>query len=772
MPFVRDQISFSLIVPFDGRIDLVKDLIEVWAMQKEGRYHHSELILIYDGEISELPSISLKLALYKYGGTKLVATGEKSGPGPARNLGILNSVMDYLFFLDSDDLLVPNALDSIAQELVLNKETEVDILNFNWRLDIESEESKLPRRDYRWLTDSCIAFEQFTKHHMEGSCIFSVYSTRLVKTNQLTFPTGLHEDIHFHAKSLFLAQEIDYLDKVIYIKRNFGDGLTSVWNQSRINDYLGAYSTIVNLAETIHFCGKTHDEFASLTIPSAIASLCLKIPDDDFEIYFGLLKCIHESWFKENYKDSLPRLTIYSRVLKLLFSFDESTPEKMKSLKSTSLSCKDLHRSVYLAPNEIRTCCKRFFVEGEMKGDVRLIQVSEKNKARKRSVSARDIKLAKRDLYLNINYGEKTDCDGCPFIELSDWDKLESNLDIQLLSMEQHSVCNLRCTYCDDTYYGGLRENYDVGGLLQDLSATGSLDNLELVVWGGGEPVLDPMFKSYVGTVNEKSKNVVNRFLSNSLRFSESIADEIAGGSGLLVTSIDAGSEKTFKEIRGRGGFEKVWKNLQQYAAFDASRITIKYIFTKGNHTQNDIEGFLSKIVEYSLSDCFFQISSDFKDEVLGHNTIELVLYLFNRLNEIGCRFAYLDDLIWQRWSEQSRNNVWNAEFDLIGDKLRTSVLADPKLNEGLVFWGANQLTKLLLSSTEFRKRWNIVGIVDSNPQLWNTTISGIRVYPPGELTYADCKIFLSGIQSIHKLFFSLSEYGLSSSQVLRKILW
>lgn len=765
------KIGFSLIVPFVDRIQLVRELIQGYRVQSTGKNHYSELILVYDGSISDLTNISRDLEISEETDIRLIATNANAGPGPARNIGIQNSTMDYLFFLDSDDLLSVNALDLIAKELISHS-FGIEVLSFNWRLNSEAEEKKLPRRDYRWLSDSCLAFEQYLKHHMEGSCIFSVYSAQFVKTNELFFSNGIHEDILFHAKSLFLARHISYLDRIIYIKRDFHDGLTSTWNEGRIDHYLGAYQSVVNLAMNTHHCGKTHDEFIEMTIASAIASICLKLSLHDFEVSFPLLQYIRSSWYKQFYKNLLPGKTVYSQVLELLYSLDASTPERLHKLKDYSLSCKDLHRSVYLAPNEIRTCCKRFFVDGEMKGDVAVISISDVNEDVRATISATDLRLAKRDLYIDMNYGEKTDCDGCPFIELSNWDRFESTLDIQLLSMEQHSVCNLRCTYCDETYYGGLRAKYDVNNLLQNLSAVGALDNLELVVWGGGEPVLDPMFNNYVETVNKKSKSIVNRFLSNSLRFSESIANEIEKGSGLLVTSIDAGSEKIFKKVRGRAGFEKVWGNLQKYSSIDSSRVTIKYIFTEGNQTQLELEDFLSNIVDRKLEGCFFQISSDFKDEVLNLDTIEMALFLYYRLNELGCRFVYLDDLIWQRWDPKTRNFAWDTKFEILGDKLQTKILANPALEERIIFWGANQLTKLLLSNPEFRKRWKITGIVDSNPETWDSNISGIRISSPESIKDLNCKIFLSGVQSIHKLYYSISEYGFSYEQLLRKILW
>ena len=39
-------------------------------------------------------------------------------------------------------------------------------------------------------------------------------------------------------------------------------------------------------------------------------------------------------------------------------------------------TCKDLENSLYVAPNEIRACCKRFFYEGKMRGDAKLLDIN------------------------------------------------------------------------------------------------------------------------------------------------------------------------------------------------------------------------------------------------------------------------------------------------------------------------------------------------------------------------------------------------------------
>ena len=39
-------------------------------------------------------------------------------------------------------------------------------------------------------------------------------------------------------------------------------------------------------------------------------------------------------------------------------------------------SCEDLQGSIYFAPDVLRNCCQRFFVNEERKGDVEIIKIS------------------------------------------------------------------------------------------------------------------------------------------------------------------------------------------------------------------------------------------------------------------------------------------------------------------------------------------------------------------------------------------------------------
>ena len=40
-------------------------------------------------------------------------------------------------------------------------------------------------------------------------------------------------------------------------------------------------------------------------------------------------------------------------------------------------TCKDLEESLYVAPNELRSCCQRFFHKGKIRGDAKLINIKD-----------------------------------------------------------------------------------------------------------------------------------------------------------------------------------------------------------------------------------------------------------------------------------------------------------------------------------------------------------------------------------------------------------
>ena len=68
-----------------------------------------------------------------------------------------------------------------------------------------------------------------------------------------------------------------------------------------------------------------------------------------------------------------------------------------------TLSCEALHGSVYFAPDMLRHCCKRFFRNGKMQGDVKIFDVASRE-----DITFEKIVEHKKKLYDDINARKET----------------------------------------------------------------------------------------------------------------------------------------------------------------------------------------------------------------------------------------------------------------------------------------------------------------------------------------------------------------------------
>ena len=310
--------------------------------------------------------------------------------------------------------------------------------------------------------------------------------------------------------------------------------------------------------------------------------------------------------------------------------------------ETVMLACDPLVSAVYFAPNQIRTCCKRFHVDGAVKGDAVLLDTKDLGED-----PVGEILNAKSRLLQEINspdFSKSHQCHGCPWLKKYEED-ISLNLSLSQISFEMHSVCNMRCTYCSDVYYGGLNPDYNVDSLLASLKQYLSTLSFSAptIVFGGGEPVIFKDFKKILDFSVDVEPSQF-RIFTNSVVFSQEIKNYIDQDKIYVTTSIDAGCEDTFFKIRGLNAYHRVISNLTKYASCNPKNVTIKYIFTEDNSGLNEVEGFLAAISEAKLINCSFQISSDFKFDSLSSEQIKSISAMRSGLLDLNITDIYVDD--------------------------------------------------------------------------------------------------------------------------------
>lgn len=434
---------------------------------------------------------------------------------------------------------------------------------------------------------------------------------------------------------------------------------------------------------------------------------------------------------------------------------DEATKE--------SWSCPDLHHSLFVAPNELRHCCKRFFVDGELCGDVPIFDISNDPE----SFSVARILQAKKKLHNQINQDEKTPCSGCPWLEKRQWGAFEQ-FELRHLSLEPHSVCNLRCSYCSDTYYGGKWPKYDLmellAGLLQDAKIAKDLS----VVWGGGEPTLLKNFDEIFSMVLNHFKPASNRVFSNAMIVNSTLLKYLKQGKVTMTTSIDAGTEDVFKLVRGKAGLYKVLENLRIYLENGAIGITIKYIFTNGNSSQDQVQKFINEIKSFNLTSCSFQISSDFKHEEIDDTVCLSCLEMVCKLNESGIDLLNIDDHLRPRLGAylDKIGGPNQLPENLSARKYFASTAEYPRIS----IWGAGQYAMRMKHQCNLFRTSELVRFVDSDKRKIGKYYIGLKVEDPCVLINDDSFIWIASTQSHQEIIENLKDMGISEERIIRKI--
>lgn len=144
---------------------------------------------------------------------------ENKKAGGARNTGLLAAKGEYVWFVDADDTITPNALKTILETCETNN---LDALCFNyalWYSDRKKEEyvfekSQIVKKGADFLMD---VFGGGIIYHL-GYAVRAVYSRQVLLEHGVRFPEQLiyGEDTTFMAEGVIYGERVMAVDDVLY----------------------------------------------------------------------------------------------------------------------------------------------------------------------------------------------------------------------------------------------------------------------------------------------------------------------------------------------------------------------------------------------------------------------------------------------------------------------------------------------------------------------------------------------------------------------------
>lgn len=217
----------SVIVPVYNVEDYLNECIDSLINQT---LDDIEIICVDDGSTDSSAEI---LRGYEDERIKII-THENGGLSVARNTGLEHVSGEYIYFLDSDDILCENALEIMYNT---SQEKSLDMLIFKLiNFDDDTKEKfSSPYYDMEFLKES-VGDDVFS-HSDVAEYIFDIAVTIQSKffrkdlIGDLRFIEGyIFEDNPFFIETFFKAKRVYFLDEYLYLKRSRLESITSTHN--------------------------------------------------------------------------------------------------------------------------------------------------------------------------------------------------------------------------------------------------------------------------------------------------------------------------------------------------------------------------------------------------------------------------------------------------------------------------------------------------------------------------------------------------------------
>ena len=183
------DIKFSLIVPVYNVAQYLRRCLDSLAKQDYSNY---EVICINDGSTDESPSILAEYAAYSH---FTIIHQENRGLGGARNTGLSHAGGQYIWCIDSDDWIAPDALSRIYAAIKSREQTGVVMIDMTKTYEDGSKNNLSAIRSF--LPGEELTCWSLTRHLLlyEGLYAAQARIFRADIIRDFRFSDGFYEDI-------------------------------------------------------------------------------------------------------------------------------------------------------------------------------------------------------------------------------------------------------------------------------------------------------------------------------------------------------------------------------------------------------------------------------------------------------------------------------------------------------------------------------------------------------------------------------------------------
>ncbi len=166
------------------------------------------------------------------------------GTGATKNSAIKEATGEYLYFMDSDDVITPDCIDILYQEM---KKNPVDFVAASFQ-KVSFDGDMLSANQFQYITSKeSYALAKYRKGQERSFYIMTwnkLYDLSFLKRNNITcIPHSLNEDVWFSFQLYYYTSSFTFLDAITYNWYVRNDSTTNVTKATgltvqKVNTYL------------------------------------------------------------------------------------------------------------------------------------------------------------------------------------------------------------------------------------------------------------------------------------------------------------------------------------------------------------------------------------------------------------------------------------------------------------------------------------------------------------------------------------------------------
>jgi len=299
-----------------------------------------------------------------------------------------------------------------------------------------------------------------------------------------------------------------------------------------------------------------------------------------------------------------------------------------KHLPMEYVSCEWIESKLVLEQRQLKFCC---IGHSGSKGYVPVCDYDGGQ------LPVEEIRAARARLIAQNNSAGDSPCKGCHFLQKKDWAAERKNdALVQKVYVSNFSICNLKCRYCF-VYLDEFTDVSNVAGypllpVFQQLVDEGHLAADGEVEWGGGEPTIVKGFAEIMRMLMHTGHR--QQVHTSSVRHSPELEESLRLGVVKAVTSVDAGTRETYKEVKGKDRFDVVWQNVEKYARTGGD-MTVKYILRSNNSDERNVREFIARCHGAGVRKLV--LTPDFR-EIVQEQVREETIYAFAMMVDLAER--------------------------------------------------------------------------------------------------------------------------------------